>query len=623
MDTEMKGKASSIDSLSSMLGAGDTRHAMFPYDHWKTVCESGLFQWMTDTTIPKSSAIQKTIEGLEHLGEVCHDSGFTFSVVTHLASTITALAKFGSAELKARYMPQLLSGELIGAHAISEPAAGSDALSMATTAADHGDYFLLNGHKAFVTNGAVADVIVVYAKTSTQGTADSVSAFLLETASEGVELGPEIAKVGLHTSPLCELKLTNCKVAKQNMIGRLGAGFFILSHVMQREILFSFITNVGEMKRRLLRCVNYVNERNQFGVPIGSFQSVSNKIADMKIRYELSRQWLYHIASLMGANKDITSEIAIAKVFVSENALATSIDALHLHGGYGYVAANGLGEEVCNALAGPIYSGTNDIQRGRIASMLGVATQRKTRFSAGQPANDKTLAPTDLQPAEKGGGQVSELFDYHHAEIQKFVRAAVGEQPVDDRDIAVRLYYAVRDQINYEVFATDISAQGLKASSIVQNRKGFCLHKSILYAAACRSRGIPCRIIASKVTNHIASPELKELVGGDVFLHWYNEVKINGTWLQVAPVFNKLLCKLYNLQPLEFDGFNSSLHQQYNSQSTMQYIGSAQKFDEPTHEEIIQLVREFHPNMVTELQIVPDFSNGNRMAACSAAGACS
>lgn len=619
MDTEMKEMASSIDSLSSMLGTGDTRHAMFPYDRWKTVCESGLFQWMTDTSIPKNSAIQKTVECLEHLGEVCHDSGFIFSVVTHLASTITALTKFGSAELKARYMPQLLSGELIGAHAISEPAAGSDALSMATTAADHGDYYLLNGHKAFVTNGAVADVIVVYAKTGTQGTADSVSAFLLETASEGVELGPEIAKVGLHTSPLCELKLTNCKVAKQNMIGRLGAGFFILSHVMQREILFSFITNVGEMKRRLSRCINYVNERHQFGVPVGSFQSVSNKIADMKIRYELSRQWLYHIASLMGANKDISSEIAIAKVFVSENALATSIDALHLHGGYGYVAANGLGEEVCNALAGPIYSGTNDIQRGRIAAMLGVAIQRKTRFAA----NDKTLAPTDVQPTDKRGGQVSALFDYQHVEIQKFVRAAVGEQPVDDREVAVRLYYAVRDQINYEVFSTDISAEGLKASSIVQNRKGFCLHKSILYAAACRSRGIQCRIISNKVTNHIASPELKELVGGDVFLHWYNEVNINGVWLQVAPVFNKLLCKLYNLQPLEFDGFNSSLNQQYSNQSTMQYIGSAQRFEEPTHEDIIQLVREIHPNMVTELQIVPDFSIGHRIAACSAAGVCS
>jgi hypothetical protein len=142
-----------------------------------------------------------------------------------------------------------------------------------------------------------------------------------------------------------------------------------------------------------------------------------------------------------------------------------------------------------------------------------------------------------------------------------------------------------------------------------------------LPAQACVA--VVARKSPATIAFHIASPELKELVGGDVFLHWYNEVKINGTWLQVAPVFNKLLCKLYNLQPLEFDGFNSSLHQQYNSQSTMQYIGSAQKFDEPTHEEIIQLVREFHPNMVTELQIVPDFSNGNRMAACSAAGVCS
>lgn len=156
------------------------------------------------------------------------------------------------------------------------------------------------------------------------------------------------------------------------MIGRSGAGFMVLSHVMRQEILYSFMANVGQMKRRLDRCIRHVRQRRQFGRPIGDFQAVSTRIADMKMRYELSRTYLLHAALRQAQNKDVTSEIAIAKVFVSESALKTAIDAVHIHGGQGYLAEAGLAREVADALAGPIYSGTNDIQRGRIAAMLGV-----------------------------------------------------------------------------------------------------------------------------------------------------------------------------------------------------------------------------------------------------------
>lgn len=612
-DKNIKKRARSFMDAAIHELENEASSGRFPLDKWEAIARTGIFERAVSSDIDKRESVLSTLYGLERLGEICKDSGLSFSVATHLASTITALNKFGSQELKHEFMESLVKGRLIGAHAISEPQAGSDALSMTTTAREEGDDYVLNGHKAFVTNGNIADVIVVYAKTSDSSTADCVSAFLVDTKTQGVRLGKEMEKVGLHTSPLCELTLEECRVPKANMIGRRGAGFFVLSHVMQREILFAFMLNVGEMKRRLDRCVSYVNSRHQFDSPIGSFQSVSNRIADMKIRYELSRQWLYHVAEKMIDNKDITSEVAIAKVFVSENALATSVDALHIHGGYGYVASNGFGEEVCNALSGPIYSGTNDIQRGRIAAMLGVATQSKKRSESNQiRVPNAKKAPKVVEHSES-----ETVFDYQHPDVQSFVQKALGSEKLNKREAAVKLYYAVRDKIAYMVFNTDISEKGLRASSIVKAGIGFCLHKAILYAATCHSQGIECRIVANRVNNHISTPELQDLVGGEVFLHWYNEVKIDGKWLKVSPVFNSLLCKLYGLETLEFDGFSDALAQPYSDGGTMNYIGEPIRFEQPNYQQLIDLVDAHHPNMVTESGTVPQArkpksSNENR-----------
>jgi alkylation response protein AidB-like acyl-CoA dehydrogenase len=592
-----------IDSIAHTL-IEPPADSDFPRDKWQAIASTGIFRRATSGK-SKSDTIRSTVAALERLGETCNDSGLSFSVATHLASTITALDKFGSPELKSRYMGELASGQLIGAHAISEPNAGSDALSMTTVAIEDGDDFVINGHKAFVTNGSIADVIVIYAKTSQASSADCVSAFLVETRSLGVHLGPTMEKVGLRTSPLCELTIKNCRVSKENMIGRRGAGFFVLSYVMQREILYSFIINVGEMNRRLTRCVDYANSRHQFGTPIGSFQSVSNKISEMKIKYELSRRWLYHIAELMIANKNVTSEVAIAKVFVSENAMSTSIDALHIHGGYGYIASNGLGTEVCNALAGPIYSGTNDVQRGRIASLLGIKQGKSNPTSNDRnqrPVRSKTRIDCKVDVERTH----NELLDFPHDDVKIFVSNALGNKSWGERETAVKLYYAVRDKIAYEVFDTDISEKGLRASQIAKDRRGFCLHKALLYAATCRSQGLACRVIASSVTNHIATKELQKLVGGKVFLHWYNEVKVNSTWLQVSPAFNKLLCKLYHIEPLEFDGYSDAIQQPFSGEGTMNYLDdNPVVFTTPRYSELIELVNTYHPGMITPGGRVP------------------
>lgn len=340
---------------------------------WQAISESGIFSLACSSERPFSERCLEIIQGIECLGELCEDGGFAFSVATHLASTLTALDRFASQELRDEVLADLVSGRRIGAHAISEAEAGSDALAMQTTATRDGETYILNGAKAFVTNGGVADIFVVYAKTS-DGGADAVSAFLVDRSAPGLTVGESKELVGLQTSMNCPLELRDCRVPALRRIGREGAGFMVLSHVMKQEILYSFIANVGQMKRRLDRCVSHARKRRQFDRPIGDFQAVSHRMADMKMRYMISRQCIYHAASRQAQNKDITTEVAIAKVYVSEAALANAVDAVHLHGGVGFLAETGLGSGVTDALAGPIYSGTNDIQRGRIAAMMGVGS---------------------------------------------------------------------------------------------------------------------------------------------------------------------------------------------------------------------------------------------------------
>ncbi|MDD7910804.1 MULTISPECIES: transglutaminase-like domain-containing protein [Stappiaceae] len=201
--------------------------------------------------------------------------------------------------------------------------------------------------------------------------------------------------------------------------------------------------------------------------------------------------------------------------------------------------------------------------------------------------------------------QPGEVLDYLDPGVQNYVKHALGRKDHSDRSVAVTLYYKIRDGIFYEVFGTDISKDGLKASGIINAGRGFCLHKAILYAACCRAASVPCRVVASKVQNHITTPSLEKLVGGKVFLHWYNEVKVDGQWLKTAPVFNSLLCKLYKIEPLEFDGFSDAVHQPHTKGRSMEYLGEPTRFSNPKHSELVCLVQSQHPLMVTGKGSVP------------------
>jgi alkylation response protein AidB-like acyl-CoA dehydrogenase len=347
--------------------------SVFPWDKWKLVQECGILRLpFEERWGGLGQDLLTTMYLLEGLGYGCRDGGLNFSVSTHMVSVGVPVQRFGSDDLKRRYLPAICSGERIGAHAITEPDGGSDALAMRTRARRDGDHYVLTGGKTFVSNGAVADLFVVYARTHPDGGPLGITAFVVERDTPGFQIGKPISKMGLRTSPLTELFFDECRIPVSNVVGRSGGGFLVLDHVMKWEILCSFVINLGEMQNRLEQCVDYARTRTQFGSPIGSFQAISHKLADMKVGVETTRKWLYDTAVRVSKGESVTVDMAMAKLVASEQNVASALAAVQIFGGYGYLAEYGLEKDLRNAVAGTIYSGTSEIQRNRISSMLGL-----------------------------------------------------------------------------------------------------------------------------------------------------------------------------------------------------------------------------------------------------------
>lgn len=358
------------------LSADHVEHdvnGVFSWDKWKLIRECGILRLpFEERWGGLGQNLLTTMYVLEGLGYGCRNGGLNFSVSTQIVSTGIPLQRFGSEQLKQRYLPRICAGDTIGAHAISEPDGGSDALSMHTRATRADNHFVLNGSKAFVSNGPIADVFLVYARTHPDKGPLGITSFIVERDTSGFDIGKPIAKMGLRTSPLCELFFDDCRIPLSNVVGRPGAGFLILDYVMKWEILCSFIINIGEMQHRLERCIDYAKTRVQFGQPIGSFQSIAHKIVDMTIGVETARNWLYNTAEKFAKNENVTTDIAIGKLLASERNVASAMSAVQIFGGNGYMVEYGLEKDLRNAVAGTIYSGTSEIQRNRIATMLGL-----------------------------------------------------------------------------------------------------------------------------------------------------------------------------------------------------------------------------------------------------------
>jgi alkylation response protein AidB-like acyl-CoA dehydrogenase len=309
---------------------------------------------------------------MEGLGYSCKDSGLLFALNSHIWTCEIPLLNFGTEEQKEKYLPGMCNGALIGGHAMTESDAGSDAFSLKTSAVRNGDKYILNGTKMFISNAPIADILLVFACTDKQKGFAGVSAFIVEKGFPGFSVGKPLDKMGLRTAPTGEVILNNCEVPVENRLGREGAGAAIFNSEMEWERSCLFACHLGAMEAQLNTCVNYAQERQQFGSPIGKFQSISNKLADMKVRIELARLILYKVAWLKSQGKRAPLESAIAKLYLSESFVESSLDAIQIHGGYGYMTEFGVERNLRDSIAGKIYSGTSEIQKNIIASFLGL-----------------------------------------------------------------------------------------------------------------------------------------------------------------------------------------------------------------------------------------------------------
>ncbi|HZE05041.1 MAG TPA: acyl-CoA dehydrogenase family protein, partial [Solirubrobacteraceae bacterium] len=337
---EQKSLRKSLNQHFDALNAGhleDDAANRFNRQKWQLIRDAGVIR------IPFAEQwgglghdVLTLVYVLENLGYGCRDTGLLFALATQVVSAAIPLQKFGSDELKERYLARLIDGEVISAHAISEPNAGSDATAMITTATEDGDAYILDGKKIWITSGPLADIITVYAKTGTEGGAAGITAFLVPTDTPGFHVGEPIEKLGLNTCPFCELEFRDCRVPRENMLGKPGAGFFILEHVMNYEILCIFMMMAGEMEERMERCIKWAKSRQAFGQPIGSNQYVAGKIVDMKIALENSRKHLYDTARRFARGRNVTTEISMAKLITSEANVASALSAIQIFGARGY-----------------------------------------------------------------------------------------------------------------------------------------------------------------------------------------------------------------------------------------------------------------------------------------------
>jgi alkylation response protein AidB-like acyl-CoA dehydrogenase len=235
-----------------------------------------------------------------------------------------------------------------------------------------GDHYILNGTKTFCTMATLADVFVIFATVDKRKGFMGVTAFIVEKGYPGFSVGKQIQKMGLRTAPFAELIFEDCKVPVENRLGREGNGAAIFDDSIEWERSCILASLLGGMERQLEQCVKYAKERKQFGKPIGKYQSIANKIVDMKVRLETARLILYKVAWMKKARGKASMEAAIAKLYLSESWVKSCLDAVQIHGGYGYTTEFELERDLRDSVASTIYSGTSEIQKNIVARYLGL-----------------------------------------------------------------------------------------------------------------------------------------------------------------------------------------------------------------------------------------------------------
>ncbi len=351
-----------------------------------------LEQWEKQKEIPRSFWKKLGREGFlcpqvdEKYGGL--EADFGFAVVTseefdrvsvgllgiglHNDIVIPYIESYGTSAQKQRWLPGAVTGDLISAIAMTEPNVGSDLAAVQTTAIKDGDNYIINGEKTFITNGYCADLVIVVCKTDPHAkpARKGISLFVVEAGTSGFTKGRKLQKVGQHANDTCELIFDNVRVPKENLLGEEGKGFYYLMDKLQQERLMVSIQSIASAEWMLEQTIAYVKARKAFGKRISQFQHTQFKLAEMKTEIEIGRTFVDRLIMEHMENKEIVTEVSMAKWWITDLVKKVATDCMQLHGGYGYMEEYDIGRRFRDVAVFSIYAGSNEIMKKIIASHI-------------------------------------------------------------------------------------------------------------------------------------------------------------------------------------------------------------------------------------------------------------
>ena len=305
---------------------------------------------------------------VEELAKVCATTSVIVSAHTSLCCD--PIKNYGTKEQKEKYLKPLAKGEKLGAFALTEPSAGTDASSVQTKAVADGDSFILNGTKIFITNGKEADIYIIFAMTDKSAGARGISAFIVKKGTPGFTFGTKERKMGIRGSSTYELIFQDCRIPQENLLGQIGRGFNIAMSTLDGGRIGIAAQALGIAEGALDATVKYVKERKQFGRPLAKFQNTQFTIADLATRIEAAKLLVYKAAIAKDTKKNFSYEAAMAKLYAAETAMEVTTKCVQLHGGYGYTREYEVERMMRDAKITEIYEGTSEVQRMVISGAL-------------------------------------------------------------------------------------------------------------------------------------------------------------------------------------------------------------------------------------------------------------
>jgi len=341
----------------------------FPWDLVRIMAQSDLFGiYIEEKYGGMGFGIFELCLAIEELSKAC--GGISLALAAPALGTFPIIL-FGNEQQKQKYLPSLAKGEKLAAFGLTEPEAGSDAGSIRTQAKKDGDFYILNGTKQWITNGGEAEIYTIIAITDPHKGARGASAFIVEKGTKGFNFGKKEKKLGIRASATRELIFTDCKIPKENLLGREGMGFIVAMKTFDATRPGVAAQALGIAQGAFEEALEYAHKRKQFGHPISSFQAVQHMLADMAAQIEAARALTYATARMIDAGKSAGSkESAMAKLMASDVAMKVTIDAIQIFGGYGYMKDYPVEKMMRDAKITQIYEGTNQIQRNVIALEL-------------------------------------------------------------------------------------------------------------------------------------------------------------------------------------------------------------------------------------------------------------